>query len=74
MPISAFLFYDVFDVYIYAITIYRPIKTLDNLSKLAVQALLTFLCGCMTSRLENDTGTFILYSIFMDSNPPVART
>ena len=53
MPISAFLVYDGFDADLEVITIYGHIKNLDNLSEPAVQALLTFLHGCMTSRLVN---------------------
>ena len=74
MPISAFLVYNGFDMDIYFITIYRCIKTLDNLAKPAVQALITFLCGCMTSILVNDMGTLIPSSVFMDSTPPTALT
>ena len=74
MPISAFLVYNGFDVDLYAITIYRHTKTLPDLSEPAVQTLLTFLCGCMTSRLVNDTVTFIPSSVFMESTPPAART
>ena len=72
MPISAVLVYYSFDKDLDAITISRRVKTLDKLSEPAVQALLTFLRGCMTSRLVNDTGTFIPSSVFMDSTPPAA--
>ena len=71
---STFLVCDGFDIYLDVITIYRLIKTLDNLFEPAVQALLTFLRACMTSRLVNDTGTFIPPSVFMDSTPPAACT
>ena len=74
MPICAFLVYKGFDVDLYAITIYRHIKTLPDLSEPAFQALLTFLCGWMTSRLVNDTRTFILSSVCMDSTPPASCT
>ena len=74
MPISAFLVYNGFDTDLDSIIIYRCIKTLYNLAKLTVQALLTFLCGCMTSRLVNDTRTFILSSVCMDSTPPASCT
>ena len=74
MPISAFIFYNGFNADLDVITIYRRIKTLDNLAKPAIQTLLTFLCGCTTSRLVNDTGTFILSIVFMESTPLVART
>ena len=46
------------------------INTLENLAKPAIQALLTFLRGCITSRLVKDTGTFIPSSVFMGSTPP----
>ena len=49
------------------------INTLPNLAEPAVQALLTFLRGCITSRLINYTGTFILSRVFMESTPPAAR-
>ena len=74
MPISTFLVYNFFEADLDAITIYRRINTLDNLSKTAIQALLTFLRGCMTSILVNDMGTFIPSSVFMESPPPEART
>ena len=74
MPISAFLVYYGFDTDLDTITIYRPIKTLDNLSKPTVQTLLTFLRVCITRRLVNYKGTFIPSSVFMDSTPPEART
>ena len=70
MPISAFIFYNGFNADLDVITIYRRIKTLDNLYKTAIQALLTFLRGYMTSRLVNDTGTLIPSSVFMESTPP----
>ena len=70
MPISAFLVYKGFDANLYTITIYRRIKNLENLAKPAIQALLTFLRGCMTRRLVNDTGNFILSSVSMESIPP----
>ena len=72
MPISAFLVYKGFDANLYTITIYRRIKNLENLAKPVVQALLTFLRVCMTSRLVNDTVTFIPSIVFMVSNPPTA--
>ena len=74
MPINAFLVYNGFDADLYAITIYMRIKTLSDLAKPAVQAPLTFLPGCMTSRLVNETGTFIQYSVFVESTQPAART
>ena len=74
VPISAFLVYNGFDADLYAITIYMRIKTLSNLAKPAVQASLTFLPGCMTSRLVNYMGTFIPFSVFMESTPHAART
>ena len=73
MPISAFLVYDSLDAYLNAITIYRCIKDIYNLSEPAIQALPTFLRGCMISRMVNDTGTFILYIFFMESTPPAGR-
>ena len=74
MLISSFLDYDGFDVNLDAITIYRRIKILPDLSKPAVQALHTFLRGCMASRMVNGTGTFILSRIFMESILPSVRT
>ena len=74
MPISSFLVYYGFDVDLDAITIYRHIKTLPDFTKPAIQALLIFLSGCMTSRLVNDMETFIPSRIFMESTPPAART
>ena len=74
MTINSFLVYDGLNTDLDTITIYRRIKTLDNLDEPAIQALLTFLRGCMTSRLVNDTGTFIMYSVFMESKPPADRT
>ena len=74
IPIIAFLVNNVFDSDIYAINIYRHIKTLDNLYKPAIKALLIFLRGCMTSRMVNDTETFIQSSVFVESTPPAART
>ena len=73
-PIIAFLVQNGFDEDLDTITIYKRIKTLDNLSEPYIQALLTFLHGCMTSRLVNDTGNFIPSIFFMDSTPPGART
>ena len=55
IPIITFLVYDGFDANLDSITIYRRIKTLDNLTEPSIQVLLTFLRGCMTSRLVNDT-------------------
>ena len=74
MLISSFLVYDSFDADLDAITIYKRIKTLPDLSKLVAQTLLTFLRGFMTSTMVNDTGTFIPSIVFMDSSPPEART
>ena len=74
MIIITFLVYNGFDADLYTITIYRRTKTLPGLSKLAVQALIIFLRGSMTSRLVNDTRTFIPSSVFMESTPPAART
>ena len=74
MPIRAFLVYNVFNADLESISIYRRIKTLYNLSEPSIQSLLTFLHGCMTSRLVNDTRTFITSSVFMDSIPPAACT
>ena len=74
MPICAFLVYDGFDADLDAITIYRRITTLPDLSKPVVQALLTFLCGYMTIRLVNYTGTFIPSSVFKGSTPPGVHT
>ena len=74
MSISNFLVYNGFYMGIDAITIYRHIKSLENLAKPAIQAILTFLRGCMTSRLVNDTGTSIPSSISMESTPTAART
>ena len=73
MPTSAFLVYDGFDADLDVITIYRHIKNLEKLSEPAVQALLTFLFGCMKSRLVNEMVTFILSSVFMYSTPPEAH-
>ena len=73
IPISAFLVYDGFYADLDIITIYRLIKTLDNVAEPAIQALFTFLRGCITRRLVNDTGNFIPTSVFMYSTPPVAR-
>ena len=74
MPVSAFLVYDGFDADLDTIIIYRRIKTLDNLVKPAIQALLNFLRGCMTSILINDTGTFIPSNVFIDSTPSASHT
>ena len=74
MIISAFLVYDGFDTYLDTIIIYRRIKTLPDLSEPAIQALLAFLCGCMTSILVNCTETFIPSSVFMESTPPAGLT
>ena len=73
IPISNFLVHDGFDADLDTITIYSHIKTLYNLAKPDIQALLTLLQGCMTSRLINDAGTFIMSNVFMDSIPPADR-
>ena len=73
MPISAFLVNDVFNADLDAITIYRGINTLENLNKPAIQALLTFLRECITSRLVNYTGTVTPSSVFMEATPPSAH-
>ena len=72
IPISDFLVYNGFDADLDAINIYRCIKNPYNLAKPAIRALLTFLRGCMTSILVNDTVTFIPSSVFMKSTPPSA--
>ena len=69
MPTSAFLLCDGFNTDLYATTIYRRIKNLDNPNKPTTLVLLTFLHGCMTTRLVNDTGTFIPTSVFMEATP-----
>ena len=69
---STFLVCDGFDIYLDVITIYRLIKTLDNVAEPAIQALFAFLRGSITRREVNDTGNFIPTSIFMYSTPPVA--
>ena len=73
MLIIEFLVDDVVNANLAVITIYRRIKTLDNLKEPSTQALLNFLRGCMTNRLVNDTGTFIQSSVFMEATPPAAR-
>ena len=65
ITISSLLVHDSFNTDLEAIKIYRRIKTLDNLNKPATQELFTFLRGCMTSRIVNNTGNFIPYSVFM---------
>ena len=69
----AHLYYG-FDADLYDITIYRRIKTLDNLSGSSIQTILTFLWDYITNRLLNDTGTFIPSNVFMESTPPAACT
>ena len=72
MTISTFLVYYGLKTDLDAITIYRHIKTLDNLNEPAIQELLTFLLGCMASRILNDMGTFIHISVFMEATPTEA--
>ena len=73
MHTISFLVYDVFDADLDVITIYRCAKTLDNLDKPSIQALLNLLRGCMTNRLVNDTVTFTPSSVLMESTPNAAR-
>ena len=72
--ISIFLVYDSFNSDLDDITIYKCVKILDNLNEPFIQALITFLRGCITSRLVNDTGTFIPSSVFMEATPPLECT
>ena len=74
MPIIEFLVYDGFDADLDAIAIYRRIKTLPDLVKPAVYAILTLLRGCRTIILVNYTGILIPFSVFMDSTPPADPT
>ena len=72
MPISAFLVYNGFNADLDAITIQSRINTLDNLNKPSIQALLTFLRGCMTRILVKYMGNFIPSSVFMEYTPLAA--
>ena len=74
MLISAYIVYSGFYADPDATTIYRRIKTLDNLAKPSIQTLLTFLRGFMTNILVNDTITFIPYIVFMESTEPAYHT
>ena len=72
VPISPFLVYDGLNADLDAIAIYRRIKTLENLNKPAIQALLTFICECTTRQLVDYTGNFIPPSVFVEPSPPAA--
>ena len=74
MPIICFLVYNGLNTYLDAITIYRCINILEKNSKPTIQTLLTFLHGCMTSKLVDNKRNFIPSRVFMESNPFVART
>ena len=52
MPIPAFLVYDGFEMDIDAVTVYKCVHALANLDETNMLALLSFLRGCMTSRLK----------------------
>ena len=59
IPICTFLVYNGFNIYLDLILIYKSIKNLFQQDKPDTQALLTFLIGCITGRIFNDTVTVI---------------